>query len=332
MEEITGGQVTATPTQPAPLPVDFTNVPKLTDADVRGAIESAEKQGIDVEKLTVSEMADVQKGNLDGKPLDAPKRMSPDQPINPNAMKLEVPQQFQTPDGEADVEKIKAETKRLDEATQQKEEAIQKTTDDYLREYKEKQTKFRNLPNPEKLGERLRAQEPASPTGLNEQQIHEIIMNDFRVDPVGTVSRLAEAVAERKLEPFNEEKRERAYRSNVDALAKDDPRILDNRIFAAINKELDANPQFWALPNPHRAAWLEVKERMRLGEPPQRAASAQPSRPPSPILGAGAPPSAPSPSTGNVSKSVLETLDPRDKKQEALGDAMLRKALERKTY
>lgn len=330
MEEITTAQMPVTPNQPAPTPVDFTNVPALSDADVRRAIEAAEKQGIDVQKLTVSEMAEVQKGNP-GTP-DAPRRMSPDQTFNPNAMKLEVPEQFKAPDGEADVEKIKAETRRLDEATQQKEGAIQKSVDDYLREYKEKQTKFRNLPNPEKLGERLRAQEPTAPTGLNDQQLREMIMNDFRMDPVGTVANLAEAVAARKVAPFEEEKRERTFRANIESLAKDDPRILNNGIYSEINKELEVNPQLWSLPNPHRAAWLEVKDRMRLGEAPQRASQTPPSRPPSPVLGAGAPPTAPSPSEIRNPRSVLDTLDPRDKKQEAMGDAMLRKALERKTY
>ena len=330
MDEIAQGTIPTTETQPAPTPTpDFTNVPALSDVDVRRAIVEAEKQGIDPNALTVTEMANLQKET----PLqadDSP-RISPDQSINPNAVKLEVPDQFRNQDGEADVEKIKDATRQLDEATQKKEEKIARTVDDYLKEYKDKQTKFRNLPNPEKMGERLRTQEPPQQNGLNDQQLREMILNDYRIDPLGTTTNLIEAVISRHLEPFTEEKRERSLRQNIGALAEDDPRILDERVFKAVNDELIANPRLWQLENPHRAAWLEVKERLRLGESPKRTL-AQPSRPPSPVLGAGAPPSAPSPSGSRQARSVLETLDIRDRKQEALGDDMIRKALERKTY
>jgi hypothetical protein len=317
------------PAAPKPA-VDFTNMPTLSDVDVRRAIAEAEKKGIDPNSLTVSEMADLQK-ETPSLTVASP-RISPDQTINPNAMKLDVPDQFRGKDGEADVEKLKASTQQLDEEIQKKEKAIEKSVDDYLREYKEKQTKFRNLPNPAKLADRLQGVPAPQQPGLTDQQLREIIMNDYRVDPVGTTTNLIEAVVSKHLEPFSEEKRERALRSNVESLAKDDPRILDPNIYAAINSELETNPQFWTLPNPHRMAWLEVKERMRLGESPQRANSAQPSRPPSPILGAGAPPSAPSPSERTTPRNTLESLDIRDKKQEILGDELIRRVLERKTY
>ncbi len=332
MDEIAQGVVPTSQEQPAPKPpADLTNVPALSDEDVRRAIEGAEKLGISPEKLSVSEMASLQNENP-AKADASQTRMSPDQTVNPNAVKLEVPDQFRTPDGEADVEKIKDATRQLDAEIQKKEEKIGKSVDDYLREYREKQTQFRNMPNPDKLGERLRAQAPNPPTQYSDQQLREIIMNDYRVDPIGTITNLTEAMVSRHLQPFNEEKRERALRSNVESLAKEDPRILDGRLFAAVNAELDANPKLWELDNPHEFAWLKVKERMRLGEAP-RGVSAQPSRPPAPILGAGAPPSAPS-SSGprTAARGTLESLDIRDKKQEALGDEMLRKALERKTY
>lgn len=330
MEEIAQGTIPATQTQPAPTPhVDMTNVPALSDDDVRRAIGIAEKMGISAEKLSVSEMAALQNGNP-AQPDASQTRMSPDQAINPNAVKLEVPDQFRKPDGEADVEKIKDATKQLDEAIQTKEAKIEKSVDDYLREYREKQTQFRNMPNPDKLGERLRAEAPPPPTQYTDQQLNEIIMNDLKVDPVGTITRLNEAMIARHLQPFNEEKRERALRSNVESLAKEDPRILDAKLFAAVNAELDANPKLWTLDNPHEFAWLKVKERMRLGE--ARIVSAQPSRPPAPVLGAGAPPSAPSPSELRPARSTLDTLDIRDKKQEAAGDELLRRALQRKTY
>lgn len=330
MEEIASGVVPVSEGAPAPKPVaDFTNVPALSDDDVRRAISEAEKVGIDPNALTVTEMANLQ--NETPTKVAESARISPDQTINPNAMKLDIPDQFKNQDGEADVEKIKDATRQLDEATKAKEEKIQKSVDDYLREYKEKQTKFRNLPNPEKFDARLKAQEPAPVVQYTDQQLREMIMRDYQMDPIATTTQLIEAAIARKLEPFSEEKRERSLRANVESLAKDDPRVLDPKLFSAINSELESNPKLWSLENPHRAAWLEVKDRLRLGEPIRT--QAPPSRPPSPILGAGAPPSAPSPSSPRqASKAVLETLDIRDKKQEALGDEMLRKALERRTY
>lgn len=331
MEEIAQGQVAVSEGAPAPKPADFTNVPSLSDADVRKAIVEAEAKGIDPDRLTVSEMADLQTATP-AKAAESP-RISPDQAINPNAVKLEVPDQFRNPDGEPNVDKIKDATKVLDEAIQKKEGQIEKSVEDYLREYKEKQTKFRNTPNPEKFAERLRQEPAPSALGLSDQQLREMIMNDYRIDPISTTTQLIEAAVQRHLEPFSEEKRERALRANVESLAKDDPRILNDRVYAAINKELESNPELWKLNNPHRAAWLEVKERLRLGEPPARAAQAPSSRPPSPVLGAGAPPSAPSPSDYRASsRTALDSLDLRDRKQEAMGDEMLRKALERKTY
>ena len=331
MEPIAQGQTAVAEGAPAPKPVDFTNVPSLSDADVRNAIVAAEAKGIDPDRLTVTEMAELQ-NVTPAKAAESP-RISPDQAVNPNAVKLDIPDQFRKSDGEPDVDKLKDETKRLNELTQAKEEKIEKSVEDYLREYKESQNKFRNTPNPEKFEERLRTQELAAPSHLTDQQLREMIMNDYRVDPISTTTQLIEAAVQRHLQPFSEEKRERSLRANVEALAKDDPRILNDKIFAEIKKELDANPHLWSNPNPHRSAWLEVKERLRLGEPPQRAAQAQPSRPPSPVLGAGAPPSAPSPSEYRTSsKTALDSLDVRDKKQEAIGDEMMRRALERKTY
>lgn len=330
MDELAQGQVAVSESQPAPKPpADFTNVPTLSDADVRQAIADAEKKGIDPNALTVTEMAELQKTENPAKQADSP-RISPDQTFNPNAVTLEVPDQFKGQDGEADVEKIKASTQALDEAIQKKEEKIEKSVEDYLREYKEKQTQFRNMPNPDKLGERLRAQEPPPTANLNDQQLREMIMNDYRIDPLATITNLTNAIIAKQLEPFAEEKRERSLRSNIESLAKDDPRVLNDKVYKAINAELEANPRLWSLDNPHRAAWLEVKERLRLGEAPR--ASAPPSRPPSPVLGAGPPPSAPSPSEYRTPKTVLESLDIRDRKQEAQGDALLRAALERKTY
>lgn len=333
MEEIAQGTVPVTEGQPAPTPpADFTNVPALSDADVRRAIEQAESKGIDPNALTVSEMADFQKTENPAKPADS-QRISPDQVFNPNAVRLEVPDQFRGKDGEADVEKIKASTEELQKATKEKEEAIQKSVDDYLKEYKEAHTKFRNTPNPEKFEQRLREQAPPTQTaGLNDQQLREMIMNDYRVDPIGTTAQLIDAAIARHLEPFSEEKRERSLRANVESLAKNDPRVLDSKIYRAINAELQENPKLWNLDNPYEYAYLKVKDRLRLGEAPARGTQAPPSRPPSPVLGAGAPPSSPSPSEYKAPKAVLETLDIRDRKQEALGDEMLRRALERKTY
>jgi hypothetical protein len=101
-------------------------------------------------------------------------------------------------------------------------------------------------------------------------------------------------------------------------------------VFNAINGVLSREPELYNLRNPHEVAWLKVKEEMRLGEPFQ--AQAQPSKAPSPVLGGGTPPSAPSvaiPQTPQNIVSNLDKIDLRDRRQEAMADEAIRAFLSR---
>lgn len=289
--------------------------PVMDDAAVRQAIVSAEAQGIDPLSLKIEDMAQVQA------PAPAPQM---------DHLRVEVPQKFLRPDGVADVEKIQASTKQLDEAIQNKEQKINKTVDDYMAEYRAKETKFKNLPNPARLAAELPQQQPPIQTpdvsGMTTRELEEIIRRDYQQDPVMTTTRLIELAVQKHFEPLRAEKQEDTIRKNIDAIAAKDSRVLDPQVFAAINVKLKENPKLWGLDNPHQIAWLQVKEEMRLGEPTQ--AQAQPSRPLSPVLGGGTPPSAPSASAQpqNIFSS-LEKLDLRDRKQEAAGDEAIRALL-----
>lgn len=290
-------------------------IAQLNDAEVRQAIVNAEANNLDPLTLNMADLAQVQ--------ATTP---APVVPVSP--MATEVPQKFLKPDGAVDVEKIMASTKQLDEAIQKKEEATQRTVDDYLREYKERETKFRSTPNPERIAASLPppAQELAPNANMSQQQIEEIIRQDWSRDPMATTARLIEIAVDQRLKPFQERDQLDAVRSNIQGLAERDSRVLRPDVFEAIKTKLASDPDLWKLKNPHKAAWLEVKEEMRLGEPTQ--AQAQPSRS-SPVLGGGTPPSAPS-TSGTAPQNVLSnlhSLDLRDKKQEALGDAAVRAAL-----
>jgi hypothetical protein len=124
--------------------------------------------------------------------------------------------------------------------------------------------------------------------------MHQQIMADMQRDPVNTSIMLNEALITKKLEPLmqrfqqeEEVRQDTVRRDSFARLAESDPRVMQNQYYAAINQVLDEDPAMMRLKNPHKAAWNEVKERLRLGEP---MVPAQPSMS-SPQLGRGAPPS-----------------------------------------
>lgn len=300
------------PAEVAPPPV------KLDLAAVRAATIEAAKQGIDPFEMVVG---DLNKGQA---PVQQAKPVAVEPP-------LEVPEKFKKPNGEVDVEKLKTSTERLDEAIEKKEQALNKTIDDYVREHREKETKFRNLPNPEKLEAKLQAQAPVPPPApIDPNIVRARIEQDFERDKIGTLSDLVDIIVSQRIgkavEPLQQdieqvrlERQDRQLRANLQELADKDPRILNPKVFAAITAKLDASPELWNLKNPHKAAWLDVKDELRLGETPI-GGSAQPSRSPSPILGGGTPPPAPSSSEGTLSVDTLLQAasrigrDPRDVK------------------
>jgi hypothetical protein len=241
-----------------------------------------------------------------------------------------VPQKFLKTDGTVDVDKIQASTRQLDEAIQNKQALVQKSVDDYL----EMEKKFRNLPNPEKLAAQVPqiTQAPTAPIPqgqLTPQQQEEIVRRDYAADPLGTTTRLLDLMLTAKFQPIEERNQIEARRQNIQKIAEKDPRILQSDYFDAVNAKLQADPDLWKLKNPHKAAWLEVKEEMRLGEPVLGQVQAQPSRP-SVVLGGGSPPSVPSSSVQSSGQVDLSTLDIRDKKQEAMGDEAMRAMLNRR--
>lgn len=309
--------------QPANQPSEV----KLDKATVRAATIEAAKQGLDPFSMTIGDLSQGQ----------APATQKVEPPVT-------VPEKFKKPTGEVDVEKLKTSTERLDEAIEKKEQAIQKSIDDYVKAYKEKEVKFKSLPNPDKLTAGLQAQAPTPPpqqVPLDPNVVRQRIEQDFERDKIGTLADMIDIIVAQKMgnaiAPLKEdveqvrlERQDRQLRNNLQALADRDPRILNPKVFAAITAKLDAEPQLWTLPNPHKAAWLDVKDELRLGEPSQ--VQAQPSKPPSPILGGGTPPPAPSSSDGTLSVDTLLQAsgrlgrDPRDVKYDPKQAANMRLA------
>lgn len=300
---------------------------ELDERAVREASIRAEANNQDPLTTTMADYAAAQGPVVQEKPAELPPAM----PMSEiEAARIEVPEKFKKPDGEVDVDKLRTSTKQLDEAVKAKEAELSKTVDDYMSEYTTLEKKFRNMPNPKKLAqERPSVQEQVPPAHMTDQQLQEMIRRDYQADPLATMTNLMEIAISKRLEPYEQERKEGAIKSNISQLAKEDPRVLNPKVFDAINAELVRNPGYNALPNPHRAAWLEVKDRLRLGEPFQ--APAQPSRPSAPVLAGGTPPSAPSSSVPNQNDilSNLDKIDLTNKKNEAMADEAIRAFLSR---
>lgn len=292
---------TLVPPKPA-----FQPVAPLDEAAVRAAVMQAEAAGEDPMKLRISDMAQIPAPQV---PLKAAQAETP----------VDVPEKFKKPNGEVDVEKLNASTRQLDEAIQKKQEGLQdvgKFVEEQLRTYKEKERQLRGMPNPARIAAQV-APPPqmASPDQMSNEQLEAMINQDLRNNPARTIANLVQLALQRELEPINEEKKDGKIRTHLKELAERDPRVVSN--IAAINAKLDENPELLNLKNPYKAAWLEVKDELRLGELSQ--AQAQPSKPVAPVLGGGTPPPTPSSSSGvadvNAVLSVSKQIgsDPRNK-------------------
>lgn len=314
VEEGKMGIVEQTPEQPAANQKPaFQPLPPLDEAQVRAAVMQAEATGEDPRGLQVSDLGTIQN------PPQPQKAVQAEKP-------LEIPEKFKKPNGEVDFEKLNASTKQLDEALQKKDEALKalgvqdvsKFVEEQLRSYKEKEKRLVNTPSPARVAAQM-AQAPApvpqNPSEIPNDQLEAMINQDIRNNPARAIASLVQMALQRELQPINEEKQDNRIRGNLKELAERDPRVVAN--VAAINAKLEENPELWNLKNPHKAAWLEVKEDMRLGEP--SLVQAQPSKPSVPVLGGGTPP--PTPSSSSHVADIASVLaaskqigqDPRNK-------------------
>jgi hypothetical protein len=223
------------------------------------------------------------------------------------------PAKFVNPDGTVDVNKLQASTAQLDAAMQDK----KLTIDEMVAQYKAKEAQFRNLPrSPEQVAsyaQQVAQQQPVPPPPQAFQQpmpapygappdpqaAYQQLMADFQRDPIGTMYDMARQVTQRETKTFQdfiaqarEQQRDTSIKNNLMELAKEDPRVAHPVIYQEIVAELGREPGYLHLQNPHEAAWLKVKARMRLGDTLNQPA--QPSKTPAPILGGGTPPPVPS--------------------------------------
>jgi hypothetical protein len=252
--------------------------PPMDDNAVRAIFAEAARNGVDDLNAPVVPVA----------PQGQPPVPAPVQAPAP----VEVPAKFQKPDGTVDEEKLQAASKQLDQAIESK----KKTLEEVLADYREKEREFHNLGKAKAEASAITpplppANAPVAPQDA--EALRQQIMQDFQRDPIGTVVELAKAVARKETEPIQqvaqniaERDRDAQMRANFAKLAEDDPRILDPQNWEEVRKVFAEDPGIFRLKNPHKAAWNEAKERLRLGEVvrPQ----AQPSNP-SPILGRGTP-------------------------------------------
>lgn len=286
--------------QPAFQPTEI----KLDRKDVREAMRQAAENGVDPFSLSV--------GDLQKEP-SVPEKAQVELPVD-------VPEKFKKPNGEVDVEKLQASTKSLDEAIQTKQQKLQdvnKVIEDQVRAYKDKYKQFRGMPNPEKVVQPAPVQPFPVPQQMTDQQLEEMIARDMQANPARTIVELVRLATQKELAPIQEDRKADEVRNNLRQLAERDVRVIEN--IALINAKLEADPDLWTLKNPHKAAWLEVKEDLRLGDVPN-GTIAPPSKTPTPILGGGTPPPAPTSSSELASQDAIFTAaqmlgkDPRTQK------------------
>lgn len=245
----------------------------------------------------------------------------------------QMPAKFLKPDGTVDEEKLKASSEQLGKAIEQK----QKTIDEMLAEYKEKEKQFTEL------GHKTKELQSTSPNpvseppmlspqfaGLTADQIRAQLLALNAQDPIAFAVEIARAVSRKEATDvalpalqvagrLAEQERDSDMRKNLLSLAERDSRVQEPALYAELINELNSDPAYFRLKNPIKNAWNEVKERLRLGEP---TGSAQPSQASSPTLGRGVPPSVSSfatpmtPQSLNTQVSSLNPFSPEGKKME----------------
>src|SRR6185436_4177150 len=174
--------------------------PTLDDNAVREAIAKAEANNQDPMTIQMNELS------------QAPAQ-------NPAPSAPEVPQKFLKPDGAVDVEKIQASTKQLDEAIQNRDPIPQKTVDDYLKEYREKEKQFRSQTVPKQAAPAA----PLAPPPVVDsppQNFEEIVRRDYEADPLATTARLVDLIVQKRFEPLEEREKVEATRANLQSLVE----------------------------------------------------------------------------------------------------------------
>lgn len=258
--------------------------PPMDDNAVREIFAKAAQEGKDFN-------SDVSIPVPSGQPIE--RRVSEVPPV--------VPQKFQKPDGTADEEKIKASSAQLDEALKKIEPS--KTVEEILADYNAKQKAYKLKTMELKAGDNpFPASAPIMPTENlppDMQVVRAQLLQLQQTDPIAFAVEIARAVSRKEAtdiaapalevaQTVRDQARDGNLRANISKLAESDPRFL--QLYGEVTKELDnPNENYFALKNPHKAAWNEVKERLRLGEPPVRTTPAQPSMNPSLTLRGGSP-------------------------------------------
>ena len=281
--------------------------PPMDDNAVKAIFDKAAKDGMDDLNAPIT---------LPAPPVEQPPAQAP--------VQTPIPEKFKKPDGTVDEDKLKTSIQQVDQAIEKKTKSI----DDMIAEYKAKEKELTELGR--KKSEVQRGVQmmpigpvmtPPAPVPQDLAALQMQIQQDYQRDPIGTQILMARAEAQRLLDErmapvqdalaaWQQEKRDLQMRENLAQLAQSDPRVLDSRLYAIMNQVLDEDPGMMRLKNPHRAAWNEVKERLRLGEP--QPAPAHPSNP-APTLAGGSPPlvsSLPSPATPQTLFQNAQTLQP----------------------
>lgn len=308
--------LTASPVAPgtAPFRVQTLPVDVSQEAQIRAIANAAESSG--------EEVVDVPQKDAAQTPAPAPVQaptpfgMPQAQPTPPPAAQMiptDTPAKFLKPDGTVDVEKLQASSKQLDTALQEKVLSVE----EMVAQYKAKEATFRNLPRqPEQVARFAQTITPApqvqmpvvvAPSDTMAMQAQ--LIADLNRDPIGTIVDLVKAVNSNENKPLHEfvsgikdQQRDEGVKNSLAEIARQDPRIAHPQVYPHVLAELESDPNYFKLKNPYKAAWNEVKERLRLGD---SQTPAQPSKTASPILGGGSPPPVPS-TTGTPAPATLQ--------------------------
>lgn len=307
--------ITVTPVAPGPAPLAAQTLPVdlSQESTIRALANAAESSGLEVVGIPQGSPAQTPALAPVQVPAPAP-QAQPTQSPTPVAQTVpgDVPAKFLKPDGTVDVEKLQASSKQLDTALQEKVLSVE----EMVSQYKVKEAAFRNLPRqPEQVAQLAQAMVPPAPAPLQASMpsdptvIQAQLIADLNRDPIGTIVDLVKAVNSTENKPlhefvsgFREKQRDESMKNSLAELARTDPRISNPQLYPHVLAELDSDPNYFRLKNPYKAAWNEVKERLRLGD---AQTPAQPSKSASPILGGGSPPPVPS-TTGAPAPATLQ--------------------------